>query len=633
MNDFDDNALATAAMAVLRERGPLSLEQWAHALGEYGSPADVGDMLDYLSEPMLGRLPGGRCLALDTTLEGLVFTHRLSAPEIASDVLAASPDLEPLLAFGEGVDAEIQVVVAEFETDMLLERGAQALSGRRVVVLPSGTLDGHCDGDLIGIAVEDGQLACRPVDIEDDVDLTPILAGVVGEGGVEALDSLCWQLAIEDPTLFTVPIAPLTELFDTAGYVHRRELLARRGFDFDAYDVQLHTASVASTYGLTHDEAIAAVAFVDLADRGYTDAAIDGLDIADWARRHIGASPDSFVSLADPGAAVAVFDLGFRAHDPVSDTVLEALAVELAERGPRAVRAAAHWLAGKAADRLGRVLEAEGHYEKAITESDWGPALFELAQFASDRGDSTRALSLLGRIDGGTEEDLYAVLQEVVPAEHPELGRNDKCWCGSERKYKVCHLGKADESVKSDGRWLYKKACLFAFASEFVDTVTGLDEISTEHLDDVELITRTIFDGPALDVALFEGGILTEFVARRGALLSESDAAIAADWVGASRDVYDVVDVVANRATLRRHNSTGEVTAVLAGPFEQVSPGDVVCTRILPTPLSALAVGTVVLASEQQVAAVGELLKSGEPVDAGDVVRACRAPLSTPGGW
>ena len=91
---------------------------------------------------------------------------------------------------------------------------------------------------------------------------------------------------------------------------------------------------------LTHDEAVSAVAFVDLADRGYTDAVIADFDIADWAHRHVSAAPDSFVSLADPGAAVAVFDLGFRNQDPVTDAILEALASELAERGPRSVRPA-----------------------------------------------------------------------------------------------------------------------------------------------------------------------------------------------------------------------------------------------------------------------------------------------------
>jgi hypothetical protein len=33
----------------------------------------------------------------------------------------------------------------------------------------------------------------------------------------------------------------------------------------------------------------------------------------------------------------------------------------------------------------------------------------------------------------------------------PELGRNDRCWCGSGRKYKACHLA-ADERKRASQR-------------------------------------------------------------------------------------------------------------------------------------------------------------------------------------
>jgi uncharacterized protein YchJ len=33
----------------------------------------------------------------------------------------------------------------------------------------------------------------------------------------------------------------------------------------------------------------------------------------------------------------------------------------------------------------------------------------------------------------------------------PELGRNERCWCGSGRKYKACHLA-TDERKRSAAR-------------------------------------------------------------------------------------------------------------------------------------------------------------------------------------
>ena len=33
----------------------------------------------------------------------------------------------------------------------------------------------------------------------------------------------------------------------------------------------------------------------------------------------------------------------------------------------------------------------------------------------------------------------------------PELGRNDKCWCGSGKKYKACHMA-GDDRKRSSAR-------------------------------------------------------------------------------------------------------------------------------------------------------------------------------------
>ena len=599
VNEVDDNALATAAMTALRERGPLSLEEWAQCVSEFGSPSDIAEVLEYLDDPMIGYLPGGKYVALDELLEGLVFTHRLSEIEIASEVLEATPDLEPVLRFASSIDGEVRVVEAEFEQDLLRERGIDAAFSRRVVALPRGTLANFAAGDLIAIAIEDGELTVWQADVEDEPDLAQTLEKIFAENGVEALEAVGWQLAVDDSSLFTVPSTPVGEMFAAAGYEHQRELLARNGFDFAAYAVQIQTAEIASTYDLTHDEAVAVVAFADLAQRGYVDAEIENLDLRDWARRHVGVVPDSFAALADAGAAVAAFDLGFRNQDPTADMILEALGGELAERGPKAVKPAAHWLAGKAADRLGRVLDAEAHYEKALEwEADWGPALFELAQFAADRSDATRALSLLGRIDGGSEETLYEVLQEFIPVEHPELGRNDKCWCGSGRKYKVCHLGKVDESVREDGRWLYKKACMFAFSSEFADMVVQFDDLVAAGSDDDD---RSIFDGPALDIALFEGGIFAQFVTRRGNLLTEHEVATARQWLDVERSVFEVTEM--NTLLDRR---TGD-TVTVSGAAD-LEPGDLVCARVLPAGSSAQVVGSVIVSSELQAANVLQVL-------------------------
>ena len=39
-----------------------------------------------------------------------------------------------------------------------------------------------------------------------------------------------------------------------------------------------------------------------------------------------------------------------------------------------------------------------------------------------------------------SETDLKAEQEAPVRREHPRVGRNDPCWCGSGKKYKKCHL-------------------------------------------------------------------------------------------------------------------------------------------------------------------------------------------------
>jgi hypothetical protein len=51
--------------------------------------------------------------------------------------------------------------------------------------------------------------------------------------------------------------------------------------------------------------------------------------------------------------------------------------------------------------------------------------------------------------------NLLDSLKRVIIGPQPEpvrsLGRNDRCWCGSDRKYKLCHMA-ADDRKRSAAR-------------------------------------------------------------------------------------------------------------------------------------------------------------------------------------
>jgi hypothetical protein len=48
---------------------------------------------------------------------------------------------------------------------------------------------------------------------------------------------------------------------------------------------------------------------------------------------------------------------------------------------------------------------------------------------------------------------MKGILNYLVPEEEKprgrSLGRNDRCWCGSGRKYKHCHLHEDDKKLKN----------------------------------------------------------------------------------------------------------------------------------------------------------------------------------------
>lgn len=572
----DRDPLVDAALEVLRAHGPLTSEDWAEMLADagHGTVDDLTGFVEMLDEPVLGLLVDGRNVALDALLEGRVFTHRVSAPEIESGLLYADPDLVPvvLLAMASD-DGPARVLFADYDADELEELGladedfpdgAGLLFGREA-------LQAYSAGDVVGVRVRGGVVELAPVDgALAEPDLTEALDRIVGADNADNSETVSWQLLADDPTLYAEPTVPLGDLIAAAGYVHEGDYIGARGFDFAAHHLATHIALVARQAELHPDEVEGVISFVDLVGAVLGDE----LELA-AARDRVAADPGSFAGLEDPAAAAAALDV-VNGFDDDHVPALYTAAMALAEQGPRRVRASGHWLAGMAADTLGDVGEAERRFEDAAAlDEEWTPALFELAQIASDRGDAQRGLSLLSRIDGGEEERLYSVLQRFAPAEHPELGRNDRCWCGSGRKYKVCHLGKTDSTLDERAHWLYEKASLYSQSTSLFDLVLALSDVWTGGEDAVVVEPRV------LDVALFEGGLFDLFVARRGVLLPPDELDLAQRWLQVRRSVHEVVSATDSAAVLRDLR-TGEQADVDVDVAE-LEAGQLICARVVPT--------------------------------------------------
>ena len=53
---------------------------------------------------------------------------------------------------------------------------------------------------------------------------------------------------------------------------------------------------------------------------------------------------------------------------------------------------------------------------------------------------------------------LAALLEHFRPSPVRVLAANQRCWCGSGRKYKVCHLHREQLPLDQRAAWLYQKA-------------------------------------------------------------------------------------------------------------------------------------------------------------------------------
>lgn len=618
--------LVEAAMALLREHGPLSTREWAQLLTAegHGYIGEMTELAEYLEHPMLGALPDERNIALDTLLEQRVLTHRLTDAEIASGILDANPDLAPLtvLALAEdGYDADFSIIFRGIDDEVFDQRGVENPDwpADEALLLEPGTLDGFAAGDLITLSAEDGSLRLRPVDVS--LRPAPSLAGplvrTVPADAMEDLDTVLWQLMHDDPSLFTEPTVPLGELIADAGFTHSGDSIAADGFDFAAQHARDRVQMVSSLYELDEDHARAAIAFVDLV-HAIADAGEDEGALADAT---ISADPEAYAALIEPGAARAVLDRILGSSDSGAAPLCVA-ATSMLRHGPRRAAAVAHWFLGKAAERACHVEEAEQHLEAAVTANPrWEPALFDLARYASDRGDASRALSLLGRIEDGHTEPLYALLTRYLPVDRPDIGRNDPCWCGSGRKYKVCHRGRTEFSLDERAQWLYQKAGLFLQELEWRHLTLALAEIRAEHWeDDPYALVRAFEDGLAEDVALFEGGVFDEFLARRGAFLPEDEQLLARRWAQVKRSVYEVEAVRPGEGFTLHDLRTGdrhEVTEHTASIRLQV--GDLFCARVVPAGSTTRIFGGIEPVSQDQRAALIDLLDS-EATDPDELV-------------
>ena len=580
-SEYLASARSDAVLEAVRLHGPMTIDELADHLEEKGfGPADrlVVDLEQSSLHPLLLWLSDDRLAATDALLEGRMLTHRLSDVDLARNSIPVD-DIEPLLLL-VSEDDEFDLVqtgdpgsvVAQDDPDQ------SEIVPAEMIVFPEGVLSACEPGDLLALTVRNGRLSFDPVGAEPRGNVSEfvhVLEQDIARGQVASLDNAFFDVLAASPVAFTAPSVPIGEMLAGGGLVRSGDLVAPTGFDFDGYTDLAVFESYAEQLGIPVDAVPGVALFASLVET------LERGDDADLEERFAVGKSGLYSVLSDPEIAETVYDE--LAGEKLAPEAIEQAALWMLDHAPRRVAGAAHWFAGRAAESTGRIAEAERHYERsADLDAAFDLPLFDLARFASDRGEAVRGLSLLARVPGGDEHPLYELLERYRPAEVPGLGRNDRCWCGSGRKYKACHLGRADHSLEERSDWLYMKAAMHALDPAWAEQRVALAEARSGYGDD-DAVAEAVADPLVEDVLLFDAGAFADFVERRGELLPGDELHLARTWLGIERSVFEVEASVPERTLTLRDIRSGEQVEVSA-PWlsDEVASGTLLCARVMP---------------------------------------------------
>lgn len=579
--------MTDAVARILAEQGPLHTDEIERLLQASGEPVPE-PVVDELSMPV-GMLVDDRWVWLPTVLDGRVFTHRLSAHEVAHDMLDAAVDLDPVsdlfhldeyLRLADG--SPVSFAVADYDDELLEDRGIPLeLAGESgLVLLAPGTLAAlkAVEGDLVGLRLTDQGLALETIETVVDANIGNRLAEVLPGDEPTFVDAAALTLCAEDSTVFVEATAPLSEVIREAGLAYSDGFIAPAGFDFERWRFHLSSGRIADSHQLDPDDAVALQTLIMAMEELTLGRDIDDAGSQELLREAGGA-------LENPAAAAALVEETVDAGRGVPES-LGRLAEVLEALVARPARAATRWLRATALERGGDVVAAERELLAAESmDTEWPLTLVDLARIASDRGDAERALALLRRAGFPPDHPNIQFLQRYRVAPRPDLGRNEPCWCGSGRKYKKCHLGNEQLSLEERAAWLYSKAAQHISETHWQGMLLELALERSRYADDLrDGIAEAMEDPLVMDAVLFEGEAFADFLRVRGPLLPDDERALAEQWLLVDRSVFEVQAVRPGETVTVRDVRTGdrhEVRERLAS--REVKPGELLCARVLPT--------------------------------------------------
>jgi len=579
----DEEQVRDDALVWLHTHGPATAGELVGCLDldDAWTDRELYELLldDEVDDP-LGVFPlvDGRLCVLVALLQGVTLTHELTAEERRERTVTLEPQLAPLhilspdgrtLPRAGGPDAE----------PLWFTRGAAGLTG------PEGWLPNEpvLTLTVVGGRVEVGGLdAVPPIDERTAQRLATTLEAVAGRRRF-ATDEV--ELLIEAraryPQLLATPQAPFGALLAAVGLA-----VTDRGVrPLDEVDEPDDDGLVEHLreYHELDDQEIGAVLEVqrvvlevqnellrqeleawreateDTPERdagGTLDAADDPVlsapdlmataegqvDLAELVAIDLAAAAqDLSTALAHTEGAMALVD-DVVEHDPLAAACLLALLHHARpDAKDRGLRANLAWVRARALELVADDhTTAERELRRAVElDATHGPATFDLAGYLSDRGQAGAALGLLAGMEGPGVDDLVELLSPYAAPGPMSAGRNERCPCGSGRKHKVCCAVRGGWPLRERMPWLMRKLMGFYASPAPSDTVMEVARCTGMAEDDAAGSYR---DTAALNLALFEGGVIAEMCDLRGALLPADELALLRDWSRVRAGLYELVE-------------------------------------------------------------------------------------------
>ncbi len=622
----DGVAIEEAMVSVVRARRALAMDEMeklvAEQLGFDVEEEPWQTLIDRVTDRVIDDDGPLALMAPDVVVEpasltaGIVLTHRVHEFEHSVGSIPAGVDLAGF--------TRCPVPLHTSEGDEVWPFSAAPADLHRAWKVRDGWLDRYAPGTLLAVQIDGDVVSFEVVDDEPvmEPDLVSALRAVydreVDEPGLPvSAEDLVYGMLVDDPKVFSVPRLPLGEIIEAAGLELNGGWTAHEQAVWDHHETARRRHRVIDRLD-EFDIVKEALSVLEAFDTGADD-------------------PDTLKAvlkkLRDPELVACVADemLGFVDAEGMAEDTL-AFAHRLVDVARPTESGPAHWLAAVAFERLGEVSRAEEELELAVrTDPVFLPAIDRLAWYRSDRGNAVEAVRLWRRLGVGLEDNIdLRIVESYARPKVVKLGRNEQCWCGSGRKFKVCHIDRAEAASLEDRiTWFLRKpvAYLERRGGHVIGDVHRLAAIRAE--ESGSDIDDYVNDPLNLDILLNEGGWFRRFLSDRGPLLPDDEAILGTAWAFVERTVYEIAESRPGEGLTLKDLRTGDSVDVKERTFSRDGkPGQLICARVVPVGESYQLVGAPIRVRPGRETELVQILDVGDADELVEFVARDERPLS-----